>query len=34
MPEADVFLFQIDLMSLWIADINVSPPAWINSAGI
>jgi hypothetical protein len=28
------FLFQTELMSLWIPDSNVSPPAWIGSARI
>jgi hypothetical protein len=26
------FLFQVELMSLWIADTSASPPAWISSA--
>jgi hypothetical protein len=25
--------FQTELMSVWIADTNVSPPAWVSSAG-
>jgi hypothetical protein len=27
-------LFQTELMSLWISDSNISPPAWISSTGI